>query len=203
MKTMMRLRALAFAALLGSAFAARAMPIDVDGVNFEDTETVASTKLVRNGASTSTMLSAKATAVGLYMTQHQPTMETAMAQKGPKRVRLVALREISAKDLATVLLDRIKQNATRDEIENNVLQFAALGGAFTGRTKLLKGDVVTLDYLPAAQSTEIRVNGELATQPILGDSFYPILMKVWIGPKVRGSTRENLLGASEQHLAAK
>jgi hypothetical protein len=202
MKTTTPLKALIFAALLGSSVAAHALPIEVDGVNFEDIETVANTKLVRNGASTSTMLSAKATAVGLYMTQRQPTMESAMAQKGPKRVRLVALREISAKDLATVLLDRIKQNATRDEIENNVLQFAALGGAFTSRTKLLKGDVVTLDYVPSAQTTEIRINGDLATQPIQGDTFYPVLMKVWIGPKVRGITRENLLGASEL-LAAK
>ncbi|WP_341678673.1 chalcone isomerase family protein [Niveibacterium sp. SC-1] len=196
MKITKPLRAL----FIASAFVASALAhaaLDVEGIAFEDSETVANTKLLRNGASVSTMLSAKATAVGLYMTQRQGTMETAMAQKGAKRVRVVALREISAKDLATVLLDRIKQNASRDEIENNVLQFAALGGAFSSRSKLAKGDVVTLDYVPTNQTTEIRVNGELTGQPIMGDAFYPVLMKVWIGPKVRGATRDALLGASE------
>ena len=29
---------------------------------------------------------------------------------------------------------------------------------------------------------------------IKGEAFFPMMMKVWIGPKVRGSTRDALLG---------
>lgn len=181
-------------AVTGTAWAA----IDVEGFAFEDTETVANTKLVRNGASASKILSAKATVVGLYMTQRQTTAEAALAQKGPKRLRMLPLREISAKDLANVLLDRIRQNATREEVENNVLQLAALGSAFVKTPKLVKGDVLTLDYLPASQTTEIRLNGTLLTEPIMGEAFYPVLMKIWIGPKVTAATRATLLGGSEQ-----
>lgn len=182
--------ALAFLMFAGLAQAA----VDVEGVSFEDGDTVAGQKLVLNGASSSQILSSKATVVGLYMAQKANTPETAFAVKGAKRIRLVALKEISAKDLATVLLDRIKQNATRDEVENNILQLAAMGAAFNSRPKLLKGDVVTLDWNPAPKTTEIRINGDLATQPIQGDAFYPVVMKVWIGPKVRTNLRNNLLG---------
>lgn len=179
--------------LLATAIA-HAAPLEVDGVIFEDTETVANSRLLRNGASSSTILSAKATAVGLYMAQHQTTPETAFAQKGPKRIRVYALREISARDLANVLLDRIRQNTTREEVENNVLQLAALGGAFSKANKLNKGDTITLDYIPLGQMTEIRINGELATNPIQGDQFYPLIMKVWLGNKVKPQLRTNLLG---------
>lgn len=174
-----------------------AAPVEIDGVIFEDSETVAGTRLIRNGASASTLLSSKATTIGLYMTQRQTTVEAAFAQKGPKRLRMVALKELQAKDIATVLMDRIKQNATREEVENNVLALAALGGAFTKTSRLVKGDILTLDYIPKAQATEVRLNGSLLTEPIMGEAFYPVLMKVWMGPKVRAATRNNLLGASE------
>lgn len=189
-KVLRRGLTLAFLMFLTPAFAA----VDVDGVSFEDGDTVASQKLVLNGASASQILSSKATAVGLYMAQKANTPEAAFTVKGAKRIRVVALKEISAKDLATVLLDRIKQNATREEVENNILQLAAMGGAFSSRSKLVKGDVITLDWLPTPKTTEIRINNELATQPIQGDVFYPVVMKVWLGPKVRTNLRNNLLG---------
>lgn len=168
--------------------------VEIDGVMFEDSETVAGQKLALNGASSSQMLSSKATAVGLYLMNKANTPEAAFAAKGPKRIRVVALKDITSKDLATVLLDRIKQNATRDEIEGNIMQIAALGGAFNSRPKLLKGDVATWDWIPASKTTEIRINGDLVTQPIQGDTFFPVIMKVWLGPKIRATTRNNLLG---------
>ncbi|MCX9154790.1 chalcone isomerase family protein [Niveibacterium sp. 24ML] len=168
--------------------------VEIDGVMFEDSETVTGQKLALNGASSSQMLSSKATAVGLYLQNKANTPEAAFAAKGPKRIRVVALKDISSKDLATVLLDRIKQNATRDEIEGNIMQIAALGGAFNSRPKLVKGDVATWDWNPASKVTEIKINGEFVTQPIQGDTFFPIIMKVWLGPKVRATTRNNLLG---------
>ncbi|GAA5178687.1 hypothetical protein GCM10025771_18470 [Niveibacterium umoris] len=185
-------RGLLVAAALWAGAATAA--IEVDGFTFDDGDTVAGQKLVLNGAAPSQILSSKATVVGLYMAQKANTPEAAFAAKGAKRLRMVALKEISAKDLATVLLDRIKQNATREEVENNILQLAALGAAFNSRSKLVKGDVVTLDWLPTPKTTEIRINNELATQPIQGDGFYPIIMKVWMGPKVRANTRNGLLG---------
>jgi hypothetical protein len=38
------------------------------------------------------------------------------------------------------------------------------------------------------------MNGQKLGEPIKGESFFPMMMKVWIGPKVRGSTRDALLG---------
>ncbi|MCX9154791.1 chalcone isomerase family protein [Niveibacterium sp. 24ML] len=168
--------------------------VEVEGVMFEENETVAGQKLVLNGATASQVLSVKATAVGMYLANKTNTAEGAFAMKGAKRLRVVALRDITAKDLANTLLDRIRQNATRDEVENNILQLAALGGAFNTRPKLVKGDVATWDWNPVTKSTEVRVNGEQVTQPIQGETFFPVIMKVWLGPKVKPATRNNLLG---------
>ena len=128
-------------ALLLLAGSAQALSYAIDEIAFEDAETVQGQKLLLNGASTSNILSAKATAVGIYMPQKQTTVESLLGQKGIKRIRLVALRDISSKDLGTVLMDRIRQNATPDEVATNIMQIAQVGSVFASLTKLAKGDV--------------------------------------------------------------
>ncbi|NSL54761.1 chalcone isomerase family protein [Uliginosibacterium aquaticum] len=177
-----------------SASAAAVPVFDVGGTLFEMSANVAGANLILNGASDSTMLSARATAVGMYLTDRRNTPEAAMALKGAKRMRLVALRDIQSKDLASVLLDRIRNNSTPEETISNMSQIGALGRIFGTRAKLLKGDVVTIDWIPQGQNTVFKINDQEIGNPIPGEGFYPLMMKVWLGPKVRETTRNNLLG---------
>lgn len=179
-----------------------AITYNVDGHLFEDSETVDQQKLLLNGASTSNILSSKATVVGFYVLQKQNTVDALIRQKGAKRIRLVALKDISSKDLGTVLMDRIRQNATDDEKINNIMQIAQVGMVFAAMQQLAKGDIATVDYLPQKQHTEFRINGKLIGDPIVGDDFYPMFMKVWIGPRTRAGTRNNLLGNGDPLVAA-
>ena len=125
----------------------------------------------------------------------QSTMEAAVAEKGSKRITFYMMRDVSSRDLANAMLDRIRQNAA-DEFAKNIIQTSQLGVVFGNRAKLLKGDLVTTDYDPAKQTTEFNVNGQKVGDTIQGESFFPMMMKVWIGPKVRGSTRDGLLGVA-------
>ena len=184
-------------ALLLLAGSAQALSYAIDEIAFEDAETVQGQKLLLNGASTSNILSAKATAVGIYMPQKQTTVESLLGQKGIKRIRLVALRDISSKDLGTVLMDRIRQNATPDEVATNIMQIAQVGSVFASLTKLAKGDVAHIDWNPQQKITEFRVNGKLIGEAVQGEAFYPMFLKVWLGPKTRAYTRNNLLGTGE------
>jgi hypothetical protein len=175
-----------------SGFAAAA-EVEVEGFKFPDSAVVNGQPLVLNGAAVSTILSAKSTAVGFYLPKKQTTMEGAVAEKGAKRIQFYMLRDVSARDLSNALLDRIRQNAS-EEFSRNILQTAQLGVVFGNRAKVLKGDLVTVDYDPKTQSTEFSLNGQKIGDTIQGESFFPMMMKVWIGPKVRGSTRDALLG---------
>lgn len=186
----------------GLAGPAHAAGYLVEGHPFEDSETVDKQKLLLNGASSSNILSSKATVVGFYVAQKQNTVEALMRQKGPKRIRLIALKDISSKDLGTVLMDRIRQNATDEEKIDNIMQIAQVGMVFAAVPQLAKGDIATIDYHPQTQETAFRINGKLIGDPIAGDAFYPMFMKVWIGPRTRAGTRNNLLGTGEPLQAA-
>lgn len=170
-----------------------AAEVEVEGYKFQDTATLHNQVLQLNGAATSSILSTRSTAVAFYLPRKQTTMEAAVAEKGAKRITFYMMRDVSSRDLANAMLDRIRQNAA-DEFAKNIIQTSQLGVVFGNRAKLLKGDLVMIDYDPAKQTTEFNVNGQKVGDTIQGESFFPMMMKVWIGPKVRGSTRDGLLG---------
>jgi hypothetical protein len=170
-----------------------AAEVDVEGFKFADAATVHGTNLVLNGAATSSILSTKSTAVAFYLAKKQTTMEGAVGEKGAKRIQFYMLRDVSARDLSNAMLDRIRQNAAED-FAANIMQTAQLGVVFGNRAKVFKGDVMVIDYDPSTQSTQFNLNGQKIGDTIKGEAFFPMMMKVWIGPKVRGSTRDALLG---------
>ena len=179
--------------LIAASTWAAAAEVEVEGYKFQDTATLHNQVLQLNGAATSSILSTRSTAVAFYLPRKQTTMEAAVAEKGAKRITFYMMRDVSSRDLANAMLDRIRQNAA-DEFAKNIIQTSQLGVVFGNRAKLLKGDLVTIDYDPAKQTTEFNVNGQKVGDTIQGESFFPMMMKVWIGPKVRGSTRDGLLG---------
>lgn len=180
-----------------AAASAAANDVVVEGYHFAESAQVHGQKLVLNGAGVSAVFSMKATAVAFYLPKKQSTAEGVVAERGVKRIQFYMLRDVSARDLSNAMLDRIRENAS-EEFAHNILQTAQLGVVFGNRSKVLKGDLVLVDYDPATQSTEFTLNGQKIGDTIKGESFFPMMMKVWIGPKVRASTRNALLG-----LAAK
>lgn len=186
-------RSALFIGLVAMTGLARGAEVDIEGYKFQDNATVLGQTLQLNGAATSSILSTRSTAVAFYLPRKQTTMEAAVAEKGAKRITFYMMRDVSARDLSNAMLDRIRQNAA-EEFSKNIIQTSQLGMVFGNRPKLLKGDLVVIDYDPAKQTTEFSVNGQKVGDTIQGESFFPMMMKVWIGPKVRGSTRDGLLG---------
>ncbi|MED5620826.1 chalcone isomerase family protein [Ideonella sp. BN130291] len=189
------LRALAAVCLAAFSALTWAADVEIEGFHFPDTATVHGQQLVLNGAAVSSILSTKSTAVAFYLPKKQTTMEGAVAEKGAKRIQFYMLRDVPARDLSNAMLDRIRQNAV-EEFSTNIIQTAQLGVVFGNRSKVFKGDLMGIEYNPATQSTEFSLNGQKIGDTIKGESFFPMMMKVWIGPKVRGSTRDALLGGA-------
>lgn len=191
LRTLMSLCAVALA---GAAHA----EIEVEGFKFADTATVQGQVLQLNGAGVSSVLSTKSTAVAFYLPKKQTTMEGAVAEKGVKRIHFFMVRDVSARDLSNAMLDRIRQNVPTAEFSANIVATSQLGTVFGNRKRVFKGDEIIVDYTPSTQSTQFTLNGQRVGETIMGESFFPMLMKVWIGPKVRGSTRDALLGVAQQ-----
>lgn len=190
LKTAIRAVALAIALAAGSALAAA----DVAGVKFEDKARVGSSELVRNGAGLRTRLMLKVYAIGLYLAEPKASSEAALADKGPQRIRIVTLRDLTAKQFAEALMESLQNNNTEAElaaIKPAVDEFKAtllaLGAAPTGTN-------ITIDYAPDS-GTQLAMNGQLKGKAIPGDEFRRALLKVWLGNKpVQGDLKEALLG---------
>ncbi|MET0349009.1 MAG: chalcone isomerase family protein [Rhizobacter sp.] len=182
------------ALVLAFATGAARAEAEVEGYKFADTASVHGQTLQLNGAAVSSILSMKSTAVAFYLPKKQTTMDAAVAEKGVKRIHFFMVRDVSARDLSNAMLDRIRQNVTTAEFSANIVATSQLGTVFGNRKRVNKGDEVIVDYFPATQTTEFMLNGQKIGDSIQGEAFFPMLMKVWIGPKVRGATRDGLLG---------
>lgn len=196
LKNLLRALTLSIAMLSAVTAPLPARAAEVEGFDFPNAAAVAGQSLTLNGAAVSSILSTRSTVVGLYLTSKQTTMEGAVGLKGPKRIQFYMLRTVSSRDLSNALLDRIRQNVPAEEFRANIMATSDLGAVFNTRAKLAKGDLVVIDYNPASQQTDFTVNGQKLGEPIKGETFFPMLMKVWIGPNVRGATRDGLLGIS-------
>ena len=181
------------ACMLFGASLAVAAEVEVEGFKFPETAVVYGTTLVLNGAGTSGIFNQKGTAVGFYLPKKQTTVEGVYSEKGAKRILFYMLRDISSRDLANVMLDAIRQNAP-DDFHANIPQTAQLGAVFGSRPKMFKGEMIAIDYDPSAQLSTFYSNGIKQGDSIKGESFFPMMMKIWIGPKVRPSQRDALLG---------
>lgn len=184
----------ALSALALHAGIAAASDVQVDGYSFPDTATVGGQNLVLNGVASSSILSTRSSIVAFYLPSKQKTTEAATTVKGAKRIQFYMVRTVSARDLSNALLDRIRQNVSTEEFRANIISTAQLGTVFSTIPRINKGDKVVIDYLPGTAGTEFTLNGQKIGETIQGEAFFPMMMKVWIGPKVRDTTREGLLG---------
>lgn len=181
-------------ALALQAGTATASEVTVDGYSFTEAATVGGQNLVLNGVASSSILSTRSSIVAFYLASKQKTTEAATTLKGAKRIQFYMVRTVSARDLSNALLDRIRQNVSPEEFRANIIATAQLGTVFSTIPRINKGDKVVIDYLPATASTEFTLNGQKIGETIQGEAFFPMMMKVWIGPKVRDTTRDGLLG---------
>lgn len=177
-------------------WAAAAEGLEIEGFRFDPTVSVGGKTLQLNGAAISHILSVRTTVVALYLPRKQTTVEAALAEPGIKRLCFYSLREVSAKDLSNTFLDRLRKNATGEEISANFIQIAQFGSAFSNRSKLVRNDFVSMDYNPSTNLTELTLNGHRIGEPLSGESFFRMLMKIWMGPRVRPATREGLVGGA-------
>ena len=164
----------------------------LDSNFFPDATVVQGQMLLLNGAGPAYAMGLKTINVGIYVARRHKTLDGLIAEKGPKRIDFFFLRDASARDTSNAMLDRMRQNITREEFGANIMALAQLGGAFGARKRFSRGDQISLDYSPGTQSTDFFLNHAKFGDTIPGETFYGMLLKVFVGPGVR--ERDALFG---------
>ena len=117
---------LAWTALLVWSTAAVAQTVDVEGVKFEPTTQVGGQSLQLNGTGVRTRAVFKVYAAGLYVPQKSTDARALVAQKGPRRIAMGLLRDVSADSFADALNDGLKANNSEAELSALQSQVDAL-----------------------------------------------------------------------------
>lgn len=174
------LTALMTAAALTLGALSPAHAVDVQGVKIEDTATVAGKNLVLNGAGARIKAVFKVYALGMYVTEKKTTTAEVLAQSGPKRFKIVFLRELSSDEFGQAFLTGINKNLEKDEKTKFVNQITTFGDLFSEVEVVKKGDVLIGDYNPAV-GTVITLNGKQLGSALPDVGFYNAILRIWIG----------------------
>jgi hypothetical protein len=197
MNCVIRIKSLLSVAAVASTLLA-ATPLvsamEVSGVKLDDTAQVANQELKLNGAGVRYKVVFKVYVGGLYLAEKKATTAEVLASPGPKRITLVAMREINSDDLGRSFVEGLNKNSDRAEKTKIINQMQHLGEGFAMTPLLKKGDLVTIDWLPGS-GTLIQVNGKKVTEVLPDVVFFNALLKIWIGDKpADGQLKHAMLG---------
>lgn len=174
------LAVLAIALAIGIGGAARAQPVELEGVKFEPTVQVGGQALQLNGAGIRTRAIFKVYVAGLYVPQKSTDANALLAQKGPRRVAIHMLRNVDADTFATSLADGLKANHSEQQLAAFKAQSDALTATLKAIGEAKKGDAIFFEFTPEA-GTRIVVNGQPRGNPITGEDFFTAVLRIWLG----------------------
>ncbi|HIV73347.1 MAG TPA: chalcone isomerase family protein [Candidatus Aquabacterium excrementipullorum] len=184
------------AAALALSAAMPAQAVEVGGVKLEDSQTVAGKNLVLNGAGLRVKAIFKVYALGLYLPEKKNTTDGILALQGPKRFKIVMLRDLSGEEFGQAFLTGINKNLDKDEKAKFVNQLVKLGDLFEEVGGLKKGDTILGDW--NGSNTTFQVNGKTVGTALPDPAFYNAILKIWLGASPADSTlKPALLGEKE------
>lgn len=190
----------AIALLLGVVVllgAPAATAIEVAGLQIPDKVRLGNADLVLNGAGIRTRAIFKVYVGALYLTEKKTAATEAMASKGPKRVALLLLRDLTAEQVAGAL-DNLSDNMTDAEREGFKSQMADLKATMEAVGAAKEKSIITLDFTPEG-GLRIALDAAQKGKTIPGEDFYRALLKLWLGDKpVDRTLKSGMLGAPAQ-----
>ncbi|WP_431264827.1 chalcone isomerase family protein [Roseateles chitinivorans] len=164
-----------------AAAAPTTAPIELAGVKYDGNVEVAGQKLQLNGAGIRYKAIFKVYTAGLYMNAKATSPEAVLANTGPKRMHIQMLRDIDGEELGKLFTKGMEQNATREEFGRSIVGVLRMSEIFVQKKKLKTGESFGVDYIPGT-GTVVFVNGQLIPgEPIKGEDFFNVLLKIWLG----------------------
>jgi hypothetical protein len=186
-----KLTSLVAATALGLALSAPAHAVEVGGIKLEDSMKVGGKDLTLNGAGIRIKAIFKVYAVGLYLGEKKTNTADVLAATGPKRFKIVMMRDLTGEEFGQAFLAGINKNLEKDEKTKFVNQLLKLGETFETIGGLKKGDVVIGDW--TGTNTTIVLNGKPVVEPLPDAGFYSAILRIWLGDKPADTSLKPLL----------
>ena len=171
---------LAGAALLASG-GAMAQTTLAD-VKYEEAASVQGKPLLLNGAGIRYKAVFKVYTAGLYLEKKAQTPQDIQALKGPKRMRIVMLREIDSAELGKLFSRGMEDNMDRAAFSKLVPGVMRMSQIFSEHKKLLPGEEFMIDWIPGT-GTVLTVKGQVQGEPFKEPEFFNALLGIWLGPQ--------------------
>ena len=172
------LRSLIVAALLSASLAQAA--VKVGNVEFAPQQTVQQRTLELNGAGLRTRLGFKVYAMGLYLRAPLAEAGAILADKGEKRIRIVPIRDLEAKQFGDALQTGLEKNHDAAALAALKPATDALLAALAAVGEVKAGTEIVLDRLGSG-ATRLLVDAKQHGEDIADVALYPALLRIWLG----------------------
>lgn len=180
-------------AALVVTLAGPARAAELSGVVLPDTASVGGAELTLNGIGLRTVFIVKAFVAGLYVPQRSQDAAELIAQKGPRRLQMKMLVDMSPERMMKTFQDGLTANLGATQVATLRPQVDQLHDTLRSVGYARKGDSVELDLVDGA--TQLSVNGRPRGEPIPGEDFYAALLRVFVGERAADKDlRRGLLG---------
>jgi len=185
----------ALAALLTALSFSSQAAVEVGGVKFADTTSVAGQSLQLNGAGVRVKVIIDVYAAGLYVAKRETSATSLLSQPGAKSMQIVLLRDLTGEDFADAMVKGFRKNNSEADVARYQARLDELRKTMIAFGTVKKGTAIQLNLVPGAGIRTL-VDGSPKGLDIQGDDFYAALLKIWLGNKpVDDDLKEGLLGA--------
>lgn len=173
--------------------------VELEGVELPETVMAYGQKLVLNGAGVRKRGYFKADVTALYLPEKRTTADAIFKLNGIRRIQLNILREFTSTTISRIFLSDFKQAATEEEFKKLINAVGLIGAAYSNVKRVVKGDVVNLDWVPG-QGWMATHNGKMlnsdsgTTFSIKDELAYQIYLRMYIGQAAPEDLRNGLLG---------
>lgn len=151
-------------------------------VKYEEAASVQGKPLLLNGAGIRYKAVFKVYTAGLYLEKKAQTPQDIQALKGPKRMRIVMLREIDSAELGKLFSRGMEDNMDRAAFSKLVPGVVRMSQIFSEHKKLLPGEEFMIDWIPGT-GTVLTVKGQVQGEPFKEPEFFNALLGIWLGPQ--------------------
>ncbi len=175
-------RSLLAAFLLSASLAlpAWAQEVSVGGSKFPLSASVSGQTLQLNGAGIRYKAIFKVYTAGLYLPKPSKNVDDILNMTGPKRVTMLFLRELDAKEFGKLMISGVENNVKDKKLLAAAMPgLLKMGDVFSRYKKVGPGDDVFFD-LNADNSVSLHVRGKSEAIPG-GTDFYEAILLVWLG----------------------
>ena len=182
---------------MGLLAALCALPVAAQQTKFPTSTELAGKRLVLNGAGTRYRTVIKVYDLALYVPQKASSREAILAQKGPYRVRLVALRDIDAGDIGRAMVVGMRDNLPQEEAYRLARYSNKIVEIFSTQPRIFSGSNFGLDWVPGKGATFFLDGKQIGE---LNDpAFIEPFLSIWLGQvPADHKLKDQLLGTASQ-----